>query len=430
LSAQDPRDLAPHAKVSLRDAIGRALVAKPGRAVEAELALLTEGEKHQLVYEVDVLDEHNQLFEVVVDAASGQAGPPEQEQDEDAAQEAREFRRVLRHCELDLAALVAKGEEIAKGAAVAACLELDEGPECDLLFVNTRYLLEMTLEARAGHLLEIELAADEAEGDDDEEEGEDGEEGDADEDGDEDKREEMDEEDEGEDENEGLKRVAEAVAGAAGALLPAPQGEGGPSKAPLKGGVRFSAQITHPYFPLSQVRHAELASEDETVVLEVQEKTRQVAGVECLVLAEKEYEDGELAEISYNYFAQDPEGNVYYFGEDVDDYQDGKIVSHGGAWLVGKNATEPCLYFPAKLEIGFRFMRENAPPEIHEYDMIAGFLAKKRVPSGELEDVLSVRESDVLGRWQEVKFYARGVGLISENDELVLRSYKKSGGVD
>jgi hypothetical protein len=212
--------------------------------------------------------------------------------------------------------------------------------------------------------------------------------------------------------------------------LPALQDTEGPSLTPLEDGIAFSAEVTHPFYPLSTVRYAELRSEDEHVVREVQEKTKQVGGVECLVLAEKEYEDGELAEISYNYFAQDARGNVYYFGEDVDDYEDGEVVGHGGAWLVGRNAVEPCLFMPAELVVGFGFKPENSPPDAEEWDEIAALDAKLKVPAGEFEDVLVIKESNDLDKWpdkwEEQKFYARGIGLISENRELNLTLFKRA----
>jgi hypothetical protein len=194
----------------------------------------------------------------------------------------------------------------------------------------------------------------------------------------------------------------------------------GASVTPLKDGVAFSPVVTHPYLPLSTVRLAELRSANVTMVCEVQRDMRSVGGVQCLVLAEKEYKNGSLFEISYNYFAQDAHGNVYYFGEDVDDYKDGQIVGHGGAWLVGRNAAEPCLFMPAQLAPGFQFKRENSPPDAEEWDEIDSTTATLSTPAGAFKDVLVIKEGDRPGRWEERKYYARGVGIISENRSLNL----------
>ena len=147
-------------------------------------------------------------------------------------------------------------------------------------------------------------------------------------------------------------------------------GARGPSMTPLKDGAQFTSRITHPYFPLSTVHYAELRSDDEFVVREVLPDTRTIAGVDCTVLAEKEHEGDAVKEISYNFFAQDTLGNVYYFGEEVDEYKDGKVSGHGGAWLVGKNATEPCVFMPAQLTVGLGFKNENSPPAAEEWNEI------------------------------------------------------------
>ena len=88
---------------------------------------------------------------------------------------------------------------------------------------------------------------------------------------------------------------------------------------------------------------------DEAVVFSVLEETKRVDGVETRVVEERETEHGELVEISRNYFAIDrTTGDVYYFGEDVDDYKDGKMVGHDGAWLSGVNGANFGLIMPGK----------------------------------------------------------------------------------
>lgn len=193
-----------------------------------------------------------------------------------------------------------------------------------------------------------------------------------------------------------------------------------PVPTPLASGSRFTSRITNRYLPLSAVRCAEFAGGDERVLREVLDAPKLVGGVECLVLAEKEYESGELAEISYNYFAQDAAGNVWYFGEDVDEYEDGRVVGHGGAWLVGRNAHEPCLIMPAEPTLGLRFKPENSPPDAEEFDEVCALDATLSVPAGEFRGLVVIREADAPGKWKERKYYAAGVGLISENGELEL----------
>jgi hypothetical protein len=65
--------------------------------------------------------------------------------------------------------------------------------------------------------------------------------------------------------------------------------------------------------------------------------------VPCRIMVEEAYEDGELVERSFNYFAQADDGTVYYFGEVVDNYENGVIVDHDGSWLVGGATLPPIL---------------------------------------------------------------------------------------
>jgi hypothetical protein len=86
------------------------------------------------------------------------------------------------------------------------------------------------------------------------------------------------------------------------------------------------------------------------LIMTVLDETRIVDGVETRVVAEKETEGGNLVEVSKNYFAMcRPTNNAIYFGEDVDTYEDGKIVSHEGAWLAGENGSKAGVIMPEKL---------------------------------------------------------------------------------
>jgi hypothetical protein len=187
----------------------------------------------------------------------------------------------------------------------------------------------------------------------------------------------------------------------------------------------FSPRITHPFLPLSEVVYAELVAPKERVVREVLPQTREVSGVPCLVLVETEYHDGELAEISRNFFAQDASGAVWYFGEEVDEYQDGRICGHEGAWLAGSAGSKPCLFMPAQPAVGQRFEPEQSPPHAVEFDEVVALDEKLAVPFGEFAGVLVIREGDRPGHWLERKYYGRGVGLLSENGSVNLTALRR-----
>lgn len=85
-------------------------------------------------------------------------------------------------------------------------------------------------------------------------------------------------------------------------------------------------------------------------------------GTQTRVIEEREIENGELVEVSRNYFAVcKPSNDVYYFGEDVDDYENGEIVSHPGAWLAGIDGDKAGMIMPGKVQVGLKHYQEIAP---------------------------------------------------------------------
>jgi hypothetical protein len=370
------------AKIGLPEAIAGALKSRPGAVVEAEFEAEKEEGEWVTFFEVKVLA-GGKTFEVKIHPDTGKVLSDEEETGDEEREEAEAFSKIVEKSKFGLGDLVGSALELVRGKAAKAVLTEKKGePQASVVILSGDSAVVAVLSAKKGKFLDLDIVDlhEDEEGEDEEEEG--------------------DEEDEDEEDGE-------------------EEDEEGPSLTPLADKVDFSAKITHKYIPFSKVRYTVLESEDERVVRKVN-GTRLVKGVTCLVLEEHEYEDGELKEISYNFFAQDGDGNVWYFGEDVDDYENGKVVGHGGAWKVGVNAEEPCLFMPAKLRPGFAFKRENSPPAAEEFDEIVTLKHKMKVPAGKFKKVLVVREADVKGKWKERKYYAKGVGLISENRELNL----------
>lgn len=140
------------------------------------------------------------------------------------------------------------------------------------------------------------------------------------------------------------------------------------------------------------------------------------------VVEERETEDGDLVEISRNFFASCwASRDVYYFGEDVDIYKDGKVVSHDGAWLAGRHGALPGIVMPEDGFInGSRYYQEVAPDVALDRSEHKRTGFSVRVPAGRFDNCLEVEETtplepDDVGH----KTYCRGVGLVKD-DELEL----------
>jgi hypothetical protein len=190
----------------------------------------------------------------------------------------------------------------------------------------------------------------------------------------------------------------------------------------------FSSTGRNPFFVLEPNYQLVLAggdaSEAAEVTITVLNETRQVNGTETRVIEERESIGGELVEISRNFFAICEETkSVFYFGEEVDDYENGNIISHEGAWLAGEDANRPGIIMPGTILLGARYYQEIAPNVALDRAEIIDMGEIIQTPSGDFTDTLVTRETTALEPdVAELKHYAVGIGLIQEED-LMLEHY-------
>jgi hypothetical protein len=182
----------------------------------------------------------------------------------------------------------------------------------------------------------------------------------------------------------------------------------------------LSTQGESAYFVLKPGYRLTLEGRDAgkaaTLVITVLNETRIVGGVETRVVEERETSGGDLIEVSRNYFAiHPPTGDVYYFGEDVDMYKNGKIVNHEGSWQHGRNGATFGLMIPGRPSIGMRFYQELAKGIAMDRAEIVTLTERLTTPAGVFENCLKTKETTPLEpRVTEYKIYAPGVGLIKD----------------
>jgi len=182
-------------------------------------------------------------------------------------------------------------------------------------------------------------------------------------------------------------------------------------------------KITNAYLPLANLREDILVGgkdPSERVVRTARpdlRKTFTINGkkVQALTVVDHESIGGQVVEITRDYFAQDDAGNVYYLGEDVDSYKDGKIIGHDGAWLLGKDTAMPGLLLPAKPTMHSSFSSENVPKITTEKDEIVSLTAKAVVPAGTFRNCVKVEEHASDGS-TEFKYFAPGIGCVMEEE--------------
>ena len=187
--------------------------------------------------------------------------------------------------------------------------------------------------------------------------------------------------------------------------------------------------ITNPYLPLASLKQDILENKSERVERTARpdvHKTFQIGGqiIEALTVEDRQYSaSGNLTEATLDYFAQDDDGNVYYLGEDVKTYMNGKVSGHSGAWLLGQDTKIPGVLLPAHPKVGDKFQSENVPAITREDDEVVSISETMTVPAGTFHDCVKVKEHAADGA-TEFKLYAPGVGVIAEMDSEERRLLK------
>jgi hypothetical protein len=188
---------------------------------------------------------------------------------------------------------------------------------------------------------------------------------------------------------------------------------------------------TNPWFVLEPGYVLSYASKSGKKKLEIRvlDDTQLVDGVETRVVEERETVDDKVIEVSRNFFAISKRTNdVFYFGEDVDIYKNGVISAHEGAWRSGVNGARFGLMMPGTLEIGRKCYQEFAPEVAMDRFEIKSIEARQETPAGTFEHCVVMEETTPLEPDERAsKIYARGVGLLKD-DDLLLVSYGLTAG--
>jgi hypothetical protein len=202
--------------------------------------------------------------------------------------------------------------------------------------------------------------------------------------------------------------------------------EGEPVTTPDAGSeqTRFSAAIDHPFVPLSAVRTTVFKGKErdpasgETTRIRIEsrvlDREERLAGVTVAVVEVKDYEDGELVERTLDYYAQHDDGSVWYFGERVDDYENGKVVGHDGAWLAGEGDAQAGVFMPTEPKVGDEFEQERAPGVAEDRSTVVAVGLEVTTPAGIFADCIKTKDFAPLDNATEYKYYCPGVGLVRE----------------
>ena len=207
----------------------------------------------------------------------------------------------------------------------------------------------------------------------------------------------------------------------------------------------FRASGNNPYFILNPGYQLVLEGEedgefirtvitvlDDTQIIDLTEEG--LGLIKTRIVEEREWvgeneEELEIAEVSRNYFARCKQTNaVYYFGESVDNYEDGEIVNHDGSWIAGENDAQPGLIMPGTFLLGSKYFQEIAEEDdaVDRGENTAMGL-KVAIGTYEFEDCVEVVDTNPAERVcktkdGDVKIYCPDVGLVMD-EELELVDY-------
>jgi len=204
-------------------------------------------------------------------------------------------------------------------------------------------------------------------------------------------------------------------------------GDGG-EYAPELDPADFVAEVDNPYYPLPAGGRWEYDSkggdEVEHTEVVVTDQKKEVLGIPVTVVRDTVSVNGEVLEDTYDWFAQDKDGNVWYLGEDSKEYDENGDVDTSGSWEAGVDGAYAGIVMPAEPTVGHAYRQEYYPGEAEDLGEIIKLDQTESLPAGEYSDVVVTRDWNPLEpETIEEKSYAPGVGMVAErnadNDEIV-----------
>ena len=180
---------------------------------------------------------------------------------------------------------------------------------------------------------------------------------------------------------------------------------------------KFSATITNPYFPLKPGTVFKFKGSKggvpQVTETTVTHEIKMIMGVPCIVVRDIVTSKTDLVEKTTDWYSQDSDGNVWYFGEETAEYKNGKVSSTSGTWMAGVNGALPGFIMKAQPQLGEGYRQEFLAGVAEDYARVISNVATARPPIGDFENVLITEDSDLLDRSKfEAKYFAKDVGFI------------------
>ena len=179
----------------------------------------------------------------------------------------------------------------------------------------------------------------------------------------------------------------------------------------------FISGVNNKYFSLipgrTLIYEAKTDEGTERIEVTTLNETRTVMGVECMIVWDRVFLNDELMEDTLDWFAQDKEGNVWYFGEDSKEIKDGQVISRAGSWESGIDKAKPGIIMSANPEIGVQYRQEYYKGQAEDMGEVIAIDEKVEVPYGSFEHCLKTRDWTPLEKnTDEYKYYSSEIGAV------------------
>ena len=190
----------------------------------------------------------------------------------------------------------------------------------------------------------------------------------------------------------------------------------------------FGSDVQNPYWPLEPgsrwvYRERDAEGNEQRVEVTVTDRGKSILGIDAIVVHDLVTEDGEPVEDTFDWYAVDRDGNLWYLGEDTKEFENGKVVSREGSWEAGVDGAQAGVAVPGDPTVGLTYRQEYYEGEAEDAAEVLSLNERVTVPYGSFGDVLETKdftplEPDLV----EHKYYAKGVGPV--------KAVTVSGGTD
>jgi len=179
----------------------------------------------------------------------------------------------------------------------------------------------------------------------------------------------------------------------------------------------FTTRIDNPYFPMRPGtiwRYRETDDEgSQSVRVVVTDRTRMIEGIRARVVHDVVRAKGELVENTFDWYAQDPGGSIWYLGEFSREYEDGEVVGTAGSWEHGVDGAQAGVLIPARPRPGCHYRQEYYAGEAEDRGAVLSVTSDVEVDGRLYRDVLTTADTVPLEPGLlEHKFYARRIGPV------------------